>query len=188
MPDKCIESCSRGTQQKKINQLDKARDVGDNMLDRYQIEEISQEHINQLISAEVGEGQTLEYKEKPYDNRDEGTVKLLKSVIDFANTDGGYLIIGVQGARETKKMALTPFDIPDNNADKFQVKMEQKIESNIEPILTNFRVRMMRIESRFICIICIKKSFFGPHRLRFGKNRAFISALGHMLLSQALRT
>jgi predicted HTH transcriptional regulator len=51
--------------------------------------------IEQLVTAGVSEGLTIEFKKTTYDNSDAGVKEFLKDVSAFANAVGGHLIIGV---------------------------------------------------------------------------------------------
>jgi len=167
-----------GASVQDVLKLSECRPQGVHMLDRYPVEDLGLEHLQKLIDANAPEGQTLEYKEQPFENNDEGNVKLLRTVVAFANTDGGHLIIGMRAGDQNSPPSIVPFPIDGGTIDSFQLMMQQKIISNVEPRIPSFRVRAISCNGDYVCIVRVEKSFAGPHRLEFKTKKSFYIRIG----------
>ena len=61
-----------------------------------QLRDLTEADLQTLISNQVAEGYTVEYKEIPPDNK-----KIGRTLASFANTLGGWFIIGVDDAQNS---------------------------------------------------------------------------------------
>ena len=92
------------------------------------LDELTADDLNVLINNEVTEGYWIEYKSEFQESK-----KISKSIASFANTFGGWYLVGVK-ADKTKNVAtdicgFSLTDIPDPIA-----KLRDSIKSNIDPI------------------------------------------------------
>jgi hypothetical protein len=60
-------------------------------LEHLTVEEITQEHLNDLLDSGVPESRNLDYKRDLYGRKDEDKKELLADISALANTDGGHI-------------------------------------------------------------------------------------------------
>ena len=120
------------------------------------LQELGFEDIERLKQNKICESQILDYKSQLVEDS-----KLLKQVSAFANTQGGYIVFGLE---ETGRGGY-PKEIP--GIDKSQAnkeRLEQIILGNIQPRLN---VKIAAIEhrdpSRAIVVMQIPNSYLKPH-------------------------
>ena len=65
------------------------------------LNEISSSDILHLIQEKVAENTTLEYKREPWESNASGRDELLKDVSAMANSQGGYIIIGINTIKDS---------------------------------------------------------------------------------------
>ena len=94
------------------------------------IKDVDVRALQALITNEVREGKTIEYKLKMPGSANSDVVPFLATVSSFANTGGGDLLIGVEAVDGVPKH-LPGLEI--DNLDKDTLRIEQVIRSNIEP-------------------------------------------------------
>ena len=120
------------------------------------LEELQFADIEQLERDKICESPVLDYKKQLLDDN-----KLLKQVSAFANTQGGFLIFGVE---ETGKGGYSKEIL---GIDKNQInkeRMEQIILGNIQPRL-NVKIQIIEHQdpSKAILVIQIPDSYLKPH-------------------------
>ena len=158
-----------------------------------QIDEITEEDIENLILNKEREGKTLEYKRDFPDNTDDSKKKYLASIASFANSFGGDLIFGVEENRDTGE-PTNHEGIECQNQDQVILRLIQLIRDGIEPIIpTNLiKTKVITQENlKVILIIRIIRSRLRPHRIKFQKSHKFYSRAsnGKVLMGiQELRT
>ena len=99
-----------------------------------QIDEITEEDIENLILNKEREGKTIEYKRDFPDNTDKSKKKYLASIASFANSFGGDLIFGVEENRDTGE-PTNHEGIECQNPDQDVLRLIQLIRDGIEPII-----------------------------------------------------
>ena len=102
------------------------------------IEDIAVADLEQLITSQVSEGRTLEYKREMSSTAESKEVPLLAAVSSFANTSGGDLLIGVQ-AIDGVATALCGVEV--GSLDREVLRLEQIVRDGIDP-------RMPKVEFR----------------------------------------
>src|SRR2546426_12079226 len=92
------------------------------------LERIERADIDILVGNHVAEGQFVEYKSIfPPD-----ASKIAKSIASFANTSGGWYIVGVHTNANNEADRLEGFSIPTNFKPKEHVR--NTVRGNIQPV------------------------------------------------------
>jgi hypothetical protein len=140
------------------------------------IDAITAEDILSLISNEVRESRTIEYKEEfPGSNDKDSKRKLLRVICSLANSTGGDLLIGV-AASNGIPVSLSP--LPSDKLDESLLAVENACRDGIEPRLPRFHARTVEVEpSQHIVVLRVGRSWLAPHRLTadghfYGRNSA----------------
>ena len=123
--------------------------------------------IKSLIDEKVHEKVNLEFKRDTYGKNDKGKGEFLKDISAFANTLGGYLIIGVD---ENDGVAASVKPISGNIDDELQ-RLENMARTGIEPTITG--LRMKRIDNENIIVIHVPRSFNPPHRVILNRSNRY---------------
>jgi hypothetical protein len=134
------------------------------------LEDIAFEDIASLLTNEVRENRSLEYKSQLPHEAESSKVPFLAEVSALANTDGGDLIIGVvddKGA-PTEICGVTLED-----PDKEVLRIEGAILSGIEPRIPSLSIAVLRGEERTVILIRVGKSWHSPHRVTFRDHSKF---------------
>lgn len=143
------------------------------MLTNVDFDSINESDLAELVSAQVPEGASIEYKKELYGNSDSDKKELLKDVSALANTNGGHLVIGVE---EKDGVANSISSISESNPDSELLRMEQIVRSGIEPPIIGVKMRAVSLTEGGYTIVCrIPKSWIGPHRVvAKGHNRFYL--------------
>lgn len=105
---------------------------------------------------ENGEGLTVEFKQ-----RFSSFEKIAKEMIAFANTRGGYILIGVDDDKSIYGMASEKSDI--------ELVKESAEKYCVPPI--NYKVETIEIDRKDILIVEVAESKIKPHRIQDYKNK-----------------
>jgi Putative DNA-binding domain len=145
-------------------------------LSNVSFENISERNLLEQINAGVPEGVLVDYKRDTYGRGDADVKEFLKDVTSFANTAGGYLIIGVD------ETAGVPTGISALNGDPDQElqRLENLVRDGVEPRIAGLRMKAVTIGSGgFVIVLRISKSWNPPHRVSarntnriYGRNSA----------------
>jgi hypothetical protein len=128
-----------------------------------EFEEIELGDLNKLIDQEVSEGWYVEFKEDfP------STKKIGRSVAAFANSDGGWLIIGIKTGRHNNKAeTLVGFNISDN--DKPIDRIRDIVKNHVIPI-PYFKTKFIRLDSgKGVLLVLIRSGDEAPYLTKEGK-------------------
>ncbi len=122
------------------------------------IENISLEDIKTLYNSLDRELKTVEFKRHLQLLTKENKKEFLADVSSFANSSGGDIIYGID-----EQNGVVGFDV--ENIDKLILQIEQIIRSGIAPRVL-YRIKEVKTEDgKWIVIIRIERSFFGPHQV-----------------------
>jgi hypothetical protein len=143
-------------------------------------EKIEKDDIDALISDEVTEGRTLEYKEKLPGNSDGDKIEFLADISSLANASGGDLIFGISENRDNNGKAT---GIPEKalgldsiNQDEEIRRLENIIRDGIAPRITSLRIKALEDFTKGpLIIIRIFKSWTPPHMITFKSHSRFYS-------------
>lgn len=119
-----------------------------------------------FCDQQITEGLNLDYK------RDLSSLpKIVKALVSFANTNGGWLVIGVDDEDDKPKLPVTGMDFEDN----FVQKVNNSIISTVSPIVLPFyQVCPSDDGKRAFLIAYMPQSASTPHWMSYGgKNILF---------------
>jgi Putative DNA-binding domain len=121
--------------------------------------------LQALIDNQVAEGKEYDYKVQLIGNSDSDKKEFLADVSSFANTNGGYLIFGMD-EKEGLPTALTGFNDVDSDA---QInRLENLIRDSIAPRIAGIEIRSISLSVGVVLIIRIPKSWSAPHMITYG--------------------
>jgi hypothetical protein len=133
--------------------------------------EVIQQDIQGLKDNQISESRTLDYKRDLYLPNDEGKREFLKDVTAFANTAGGYLVLGIE---EQKGVPVAIDGVEVSDFDKLKQQWENWFSTAVDPPLRGvvFPRLPVRLDSgRDVLIIEIPRSISRPHGVVIGKGQ-----------------
>ena len=134
------------------------------------IDEIDKAFLQSLVEEEVMEDRGIEYKrdlniliDLPKDVMERGKQEFCGDVSAFANTDGGFLIYGIDQDVEGRANELNGISCLDN-FDKLRNRLFQIIGAGIEPQLFGVDIEKVDLDKeRSIILIHVPSSWSKPH-------------------------
>jgi len=143
-------------------------------------ESIAKNHIDALISNEVPENKTLDYKEVLPGNSDNEKSEFLEDVSSFANAVGGDIVFGIRERRAVDgRPTGTPeaaIGLPELNADAEILRLENIIRDGIARRIPSVRIKaVLGFEKGPVLVMRIGKSWVLPHMITFKKRSPFYS-------------
>ena len=122
-------------------------------------DEFTIEHVHSLIRDKVVESRELEFKQEIPKNSD----SLVAQVCAFANTSGGFIVLGVSEDSEGYPSEVVGLEI--KSVDDEMQRINSIIRTGLEPRVALPEVISLKVDSsRFIIIIRVAKSWASPHR------------------------
>jgi hypothetical protein len=136
--------------------------------------------IDSLVTNEVREGRTLEYKEALPTNSDDDKREFLADVSSFANASGGDLLYGVTEKRDTggktTGIAESASGLAGVNADQEVRRLDSMIRDGIQPRIAGVHIRAVEgFSSGPVLLVRIQKSYAAPHMVTFKNLSRFFS-------------
>ena len=138
------------------------------------LEKISEQDLQELVSNSVLEHKTLEYKLTLPGNTDSEKKEFLADVSSFANAAGGDLVYGVLQDSETGfPKELRGLDV--QNIDQEILRLESMIRSGINPRPPVRTQPISLSNSKTVVIVRVQKSWISPHRVTLQGHDKFYS-------------
>lgn len=136
------------------------------------IDEIDVQYLRSLPDHGPSESKRIEYKSQFRDSGDRvGGIDrdtFRKDVSQFANTEGGDLIIGV-GERDGLPFEVPGVDLGSDTAHATKERLDQ-ILLEIQPRLTGHQIVFHEVQpGRFVFVVRVPQSFRAPHSIGTGK-------------------
>ncbi|MFA5192462.1 MAG: ATP-binding protein [Verrucomicrobiia bacterium] len=143
-------------------------------------DQIEKSDIEALVTNQVPEGRSLDYKEQLCGQSPDDKREFLYDVSSFANTSGGDLIYGV---REKRDSDGKPTGIPETacglvnlNADIEIRRMESLVRDGIDPRIAGVEIRSVNgFPNGPVLLIRIPRSWMAPHMVTLGGVSRFYS-------------
>lgn len=119
----------------------------------------------EIVTNQVSEGKRIEYKSTLPNSTEESKKEFLADVSSFANTQGGFLIFGIDEENGyPKELSGVQADDPDAEI----LRLEDMIRNGIEPRIPMISISAIRLENqRYVFVIYIPQSFLLPHMVTF---------------------
>lgn len=138
------------------------------------IYELAEGDIRALIEKEVGESRILDYKRDMYSNSDTDKRDLACDISAFANSAGGFLIIGIECDEESNK----PVEVMGIDNNGVEARIESVCLDRIDEPLSHgrdYRLKIVPLANsvRVVLVIQIFESLRAPHVVSFQKQRYF---------------
>ncbi len=153
------------------------------------LERVSEADLQRLISDGVRESRDLDFKRDAIGDDPDSKREFLRDVTSFANTAGGYLIIGMAEAAGVADALIGLTTQPPDNE---KLRLENIIRDGVEPRLVGVRIREVILSGGgYALVIKIPVSWNPPHRVAFrGTNRFYArnSAGAYELSVEQLRS
>ncbi len=128
---------------------------------RKPLAEVVQQDIQELKENRIPESRTLDYKRDLYSPNDDGKREFLKDVTAFANTAGGYLVLGVD-EQEGVPIAVDGVNVAD--FDKQRLQWENLLGTAVDPPLRGVGFRPVTLDTgRSVLVVEIPRSIARPH-------------------------
>lgn len=146
------------------------------------IDDIGKVDIEELITNEVREGRTLDYKlDLPGSSRKD-KIELLSDVSSFANSRGGDLLFRVSERRdESGRSTGVPEAAPGlpGNLDRELLRIMNTIRTGLDPtVLTVQHGLVESFERGPVLILRVPRSWAGPHMVSFDGHARFYARDG----------
>lgn len=134
--------------------------------------DVTEAEVIRLITDEIAEGKTLDYKQALPSDQTEAKKEFLADVSSFANTLGGHIVFGVA---EEKGIARKLSGISQADLDAVILRLENSIRDGIEPRVPWIRTHAVKLAAGgAIIILEIGRSWAGPHMVTYkGSSRFF---------------
>jgi hypothetical protein len=125
------------------------------------IESIESNDLNKLIDNAVSEGWYIEYKSNFISSK-----KISHSVASFANSDGGWLFIGIIDNESNTASKICGFNLSEHPQPI--EKIRDIIKNNITPI-PQFDIKLLNTcENNYVLIIMVEKGLQAPYITKDG--------------------
>lgn len=146
-------------------------------------EDIGPDDILRLVENKISERKILEYKQALNIGGQDERAEFLADISSFANASGGDIVFGVSEERDESKRptsipeAVVPLSI--ENAAIERSRIEQLIESGIEPRIPVVQVKSIEIPERgLVIVVRVGKSWIAPHMVSYANRTRFFSRNG----------
>jgi hypothetical protein len=129
-----------------------------------EIQKIVELDLQNLVTNQVAESRTLEYKQTLPGGSDDDKKEFLADVSSFANTVGGDLFYGIKA---TNGIASEVVGIALSNTDAEILKLESILTSGLQPRISHQIHPITLATGNVVFVIRVRPSFLAPHRVIF---------------------
>jgi hypothetical protein len=133
--------------------------------------DLTQAHLEELVTERAEEGPHLEFKRELPGNDREAKGEFLGDVTAFANAGGGDLVFGIAEDAEGVATAVTPLP---GNRDHEALRLQSFIADLVEPKMPGVQVQSTPVavggQQGFTVVIRVPQSWAGPHRVETNRH------------------
>lgn len=123
--------------------------------------------LEQLIQGGETEGRTLEFKRALPASSDKDKQELCADVSAMANTQGGYVLFGVDEDDRAAAKALV--GIPSESVDREILRLSATLRSGVEPPIPACTMHAVSIDGqRSVLVVQVERSWRTPHLVKCG--------------------
>jgi Putative DNA-binding domain len=135
------------------------------------LEETTEQSLASLITAEIHEGKTIEYKREIALNSSDQKRKFVRSVASFANASGGEMIFGME-AIDGKASQIRP--LADFDPDAGVRLLRDLVRAHVQPPLFGTEFKPVPVQNGWALVMRVGRSWKPPHMVTFdGDNRFY---------------
>lgn len=150
------------------------------MIPQPTLDQIGRADLERLVTDQVHEGRTLDYKRDIALSNDEHRRELARDVSSFANAAGGDLIFGVEEAKDEDGKNLgypeKVVGVECPNFDDTKQRIESIIRENIDPRIHGVAIRKIDGFDRGpVIVVRIPRSWNAPHMVSYKSQTHFYS-------------
>lgn len=150
------------------------------MLPKPTLEQVDAADLERLVTDQVHEGRTLDYKRDIALSTDEHRRELARDVSSFANAAGGDLIFGVEEAKDENGKNLgfpeKVVGVECPNFDDTRLRIESIVRENIDPRIHGVGIRKIDgFERGPVIIVRIPRNWNAPHMVSYRSQTHFYS-------------
>ena len=131
------------------------------------LSQITEADLLALIHDEESESKTIDYKRKIIDKSDLERKEFLYDVSSFANTQGGFLVFGMEeeGGLPTNLVGLAGI-----NPDRERLRLEEMLRDGIRPPISGVEIVPVPLSCGNVAIVMrIPRSWNPPHQVIYQK-------------------
>ena len=131
----------------------------------FALEQVDVSTLESLLTNEVSESKTIEYKRTLPGRGQSDTVPFLATVSSFANTSGGDLLLGVE-ADDGVPVALPGMEI--DSLDREKLRLQDMMRNGLEPRLpSEVDIQPVQVKpGKYVLLLRVPRSWVAPHRVR----------------------
>lgn len=147
-------------------------------LDTKKISEIDKADIDRLVENETAESVRLDYKRDWKLSNREDKKEFLYDISAFANTEGGYLIYGIEEQKDenNKNTGIPERIVPVKNitnVDQFTQQIESLVQDGLSPSITRLGIQSIPYDDGIVLVIKIPKNYSMPIMVRLSNSQKF---------------
>lgn len=161
------------------------------MIDK-RFDEIDKSDIESLISAQVPEGRSIEYKSQAPGKSDQDVVHFLGSVCAMANADGGDILHGLGVSDASKGVPTSASGLQGVDADVVIRRIDDLVRTHIDPKIQGIRIRPISgFANGDVIVVRVPRSASRPHMMTFNHLNRFCargSASNYIMDVRQIRT
>ncbi|MCK6633208.1 MAG: ATP-binding protein [Fimbriimonadaceae bacterium] len=127
--------------------------------------------VQRLFDEKIVEGREIDYK-RTVGTNDDAVREYMEDIVSFANTDGGWLLIGISETNAENEKVGYPTKIVPHNLEflRFKEQTVNRVRDNISPKLGDIEVFEVRSDkAASVIAVRIGSSRLKPHVVQIGK-------------------
>lgn len=145
------------------------------IFDGRSLSDLSLDDFRALIDSQIPEGPHLDYKQTAYSGRPQDRREMLRDVTAFANSEGGYLILGMEEDQYSRASRFVPIDDPQRTAQAINQTCLDGIRDRIEGL----EVKAYEISfNQGLIVIRVPPSQQRPHMVALEQHTDFFRRYG----------